>query len=103
MSKIQFSYLFSSGLDEVESIYIFADNEIIEYDGELAADTIVEFLYDVSSISGNKMWVIIYLLNLYMLRPAFINIQAAGVIKCYVDYEQKLLETPVAVCLLLGD
>lgn len=38
----------SPGLDEVESIYIFADNEIIEYDGELAADTIVEFLYDVS-------------------------------------------------------
>ncbi|XP_035530882.1 calsequestrin-1-like isoform X1 [Morone saxatilis] len=35
------------GLDEVESIYIFADNEIIEYDGELAADTLVEFLYDV--------------------------------------------------------
>ena len=37
----------SSGLDEVESIYIFSDNEIIEYDGELAADTLVEFLYDV--------------------------------------------------------
>lgn len=37
-----------SGLDEVESIYVFADNEIIEYDGELAADTLVEFLYDVS-------------------------------------------------------
>ncbi|KAG7256158.1 hypothetical protein CRUP_013780 [Coryphaenoides rupestris] len=35
------------GLDEVESIYIFADDEIIEYDGELAADTLVEFLYDV--------------------------------------------------------
>uniref|UniRef100_A0A3Q4H489 Calsequestrin n=1 Tax=Neolamprologus brichardi TaxID=32507 RepID=A0A3Q4H489_NEOBR len=35
------------GLDEVDSIYIFADNEIIEYDGELAADTLVEFLYDV--------------------------------------------------------
>uniref|UniRef100_A0A8C9SVI3 Calsequestrin n=1 Tax=Scleropages formosus TaxID=113540 RepID=A0A8C9SVI3_SCLFO len=35
------------GLDEVESIYIFYDNEIIEYDGELAADTLVEFLYDV--------------------------------------------------------
>lgn len=31
----------------MESIYIFADNEIIEYDGELAADTLVEFLYDV--------------------------------------------------------
>lgn len=34
----------------MESIYIFADNEIIEYDGELAADTLVEFLYDVSSL-----------------------------------------------------
>lgn len=33
----------------MESIYIFADNEIIEYDGELAADTLVEFLYDVST------------------------------------------------------
>lgn len=32
----------------MESIYIFPDNEIIEYDGELAADTLVEFLYDVS-------------------------------------------------------
>ena len=39
----------SPGLDEVESIFIFADNEMIEYDGELAADTIVEFLYDVSN------------------------------------------------------
>lgn len=38
------------GLDEVESIYIFADNEIIEYDGELASDTLVEFLYDVSDL-----------------------------------------------------
>lgn len=34
----------------MESIYIFADNEIIEYDGELAADTLVEFLYDVSHL-----------------------------------------------------
>uniref|UniRef100_A0A672QGM8 Calsequestrin n=1 Tax=Sinocyclocheilus grahami TaxID=75366 RepID=A0A672QGM8_SINGR len=32
---------------EVDSIYIFADDEIIEYDGELAADTLLEFLYDV--------------------------------------------------------
>lgn len=49
-SLIFFSFEFSfwQGLDEVESIYIFADNEIIEYDGELAADTLVEFLYDVS-------------------------------------------------------
>ncbi|XP_056605565.1 calsequestrin-1b isoform X2 [Triplophysa dalaica] len=35
------------GLDEVDSIYIFADDEVIEYDGEMAADTLVEFLYDV--------------------------------------------------------
>ncbi|KAK7175927.1 hypothetical protein R3I93_000247 [Phoxinus phoxinus] len=35
------------GMLEVESIYIFADDEIIEYDGELAADTLLEFLYDV--------------------------------------------------------
>ncbi|XP_035385445.1 calsequestrin-1b isoform X2 [Electrophorus electricus] len=35
------------GLEEVDSIYIFIDDEIIEYDGELAAETLVEFLYDV--------------------------------------------------------
>ncbi|KAI7813874.1 putative calsequestrin-1 [Triplophysa rosa] len=35
------------GLDEVDSIYIFADDEVVEYDGEMAADTLVEFLYDV--------------------------------------------------------
>uniref|UniRef100_A0A8C1SAV3 Calsequestrin n=1 Tax=Cyprinus carpio TaxID=7962 RepID=A0A8C1SAV3_CYPCA len=39
--------LFLAGLLEVDSIYIFADDEIIEYDGELAADTLLEFLYDV--------------------------------------------------------
>lgn len=32
----------------MDSIYIFADDEVIEYDGEMAADTLVEFLYDVS-------------------------------------------------------
>uniref|UniRef100_A0A8C1N1I7 Calsequestrin n=1 Tax=Cyprinus carpio TaxID=7962 RepID=A0A8C1N1I7_CYPCA len=35
------------GLDEADSIYIFIEDEVIEYDGELAADTLVEFLYDV--------------------------------------------------------
>ncbi|XP_076846800.1 calsequestrin-1b isoform X2 [Brachyhypopomus gauderio] len=35
------------GLEEVDSIYIFVDDEIIEYDGELAAETLVEFLYEV--------------------------------------------------------
>lgn len=44
----------------MESIYIFADNEIIEYDGELAADTLVEFLYDVSNLS-QKMFLSSYI------------------------------------------
>ncbi|TXL72366.1 hypothetical protein D9O29_23355, partial [Pantoea vagans] len=35
------------GLDESDSIFIFTDDEVIEYDGELAADTLVEFIYDV--------------------------------------------------------
>lgn len=42
-----FPSLSSSGLDEADSIYIFFEDEVIEYDGELAADTLVEFLYDV--------------------------------------------------------
>uniref|UniRef100_A0A672QGQ0 Calsequestrin n=1 Tax=Sinocyclocheilus grahami TaxID=75366 RepID=A0A672QGQ0_SINGR len=42
------------GLLEVDSIYIFADDEIIEYDGELAADTLLEFLYDVSDYHHNR-------------------------------------------------
>lgn len=36
-----------AGLEESDSIYIFTDDEIIEYDGEFAADTLVEFIYDV--------------------------------------------------------
>uniref|UniRef100_A0A8B9LPQ3 Calsequestrin n=1 Tax=Astyanax mexicanus TaxID=7994 RepID=A0A8B9LPQ3_ASTMX len=35
------------GLQEADSIYIFIEDEVIEYDGELTADTLVEFLYDV--------------------------------------------------------
>lgn len=37
----------SAGLDESDSVYIFTDDEVIEYDGEFAADTLVEFIYDV--------------------------------------------------------
>lgn len=37
----------SAGLEESDSVYIFTDNEVIEYDGEFAADTLVEFIYDV--------------------------------------------------------
>lgn len=36
-----------AGLEESDSIYIFTKDEVIEYDGELAADTLVEFIYDV--------------------------------------------------------
>lgn len=36
-----------TGLDESDSIFIFTDDEVIEYDGELSADTLVEFIYDV--------------------------------------------------------
>ena len=36
-------------MTEENSIYIFKGDEVIEYDGELAADTLVEFLLDVSA------------------------------------------------------
>lgn len=36
-----------AGLEESDSVYIFTDDEVIEYDGEFAADTLVEFIYDV--------------------------------------------------------
>lgn len=36
------------GLEEVGSLYVFKDDRIIEFDGELSADTLVEFLLDVS-------------------------------------------------------
>uniref|UniRef100_A0AAR2KVF5 Calsequestrin n=1 Tax=Pygocentrus nattereri TaxID=42514 RepID=A0AAR2KVF5_PYGNA len=42
-----FASLLLTGLEEPDSIYIFIEDEVIEYDGELAADTLVEFIYDV--------------------------------------------------------
>uniref|UniRef100_A0A672SEK5 Calsequestrin n=1 Tax=Sinocyclocheilus grahami TaxID=75366 RepID=A0A672SEK5_SINGR len=38
------------GLEEEGSIYVFKDERVIEFDGELSADTLVEFLLDVSEI-----------------------------------------------------
>ncbi|XP_048449543.1 calsequestrin-1-like, partial [Rhincodon typus] len=35
------------GLTEEGSIYVFKEDNVIEYDGEIAADTIVEFLLDL--------------------------------------------------------
>lgn len=31
------------------SLYVFKDDRVIEFDGELSADTLVEFLLDVSA------------------------------------------------------
>uniref|UniRef100_A0A3Q4AMW8 Calsequestrin n=1 Tax=Mola mola TaxID=94237 RepID=A0A3Q4AMW8_MOLML len=35
------------GLAEVGSLYVFKDDRVIEFDGELSSDTLVEFLLDV--------------------------------------------------------
>ncbi|XP_071380475.1 calsequestrin-2 [Centroberyx affinis] len=35
------------GLEELGSLYVFKDDRVIEFDGELSADTLVEFLLDV--------------------------------------------------------
>lgn len=43
---LQTRYL--KGLEEVGSLYVFKDDRVIEFDGELSADTLVEFLLDVS-------------------------------------------------------
>lgn len=40
-----------SGLEEVGSLYVFKDDRVIEFDGEFSADTLVEFLLDVSEAS----------------------------------------------------
>lgn len=45
--KLNTWHSFSPGLEESDSVYIFTDDEVIEYDGEFAADTLVEFIYDV--------------------------------------------------------
>lgn len=37
----------SLGLTEEDSVYVFKGDEVIEYDGEFSADTLVEFLLDV--------------------------------------------------------
>lgn len=34
-------------------MYVFKDDRVIEFDGELSADTLVEFLLDVSGKSNS--------------------------------------------------
>ena len=40
-----------AGLQELGTLYVFKDDRVIEFDGELSADTLVEFLLDVSGVS----------------------------------------------------
>uniref|UniRef100_A0A8C4HVG0 Calsequestrin n=1 Tax=Dicentrarchus labrax TaxID=13489 RepID=A0A8C4HVG0_DICLA len=42
------------GLEEVGSLYVFKDDRVIEFDGELSSDTLVEFLLDVSGQSDSS-------------------------------------------------
>lgn len=37
-----------AGLEEKGSVYVFKDDRVIEFDGLLSANTLVEFLFDVS-------------------------------------------------------
>lgn len=43
------SSLLLSGLIEEGSLYVFKDERLVEFDGELSADVLVEFLLDVST------------------------------------------------------
>lgn len=42
------SVCLSIGTTEVGSLYAFKEDHVIEFDGELAADILVDFLLDVS-------------------------------------------------------
>lgn len=55
---IAYSFIFCwytppfAGLEEEGSVYVFKDDRVIEFDGLLSANTLVEFLLDVSDSSG---------------------------------------------------
>lgn len=46
----------STGLDEEGSLYVFKEDHIIEYDGEMAADVLVEFFLDVGAFKARSDW-----------------------------------------------
>lgn len=48
-------------------MYVFKDDRVIEFDGELSADTLVEFLLDVSY---DQMSSLVRILNVKRLRSA---------------------------------
>lgn len=41
------------------SLYVFKDDRVIEFDGELSSDTLVEFLLDVSGQSDCAAFLIV--------------------------------------------
>lgn len=42
-------FVFFLGLDEEGSLYVFKEDHVIEFDGQMSADVLVEFLLDVGS------------------------------------------------------
>ena len=44
------SRCFPAGLEEVDSVYVFKEDRVIEFDGLLSANTITEFLLDVRKL-----------------------------------------------------
>lgn len=62
ISYLRFTYCSpaaESGLEEVGSLYVFKDDRVIEFDGELSSDTLVEFLLDVSGQSDCAAFLIV--------------------------------------------
>ncbi len=43
-------YVYLEGLHEEGSVYVFKEDRVIEFDGLLAANTLVEFLLDVKNL-----------------------------------------------------
>lgn len=45
------SFLLIAGLEEEGSMYVFKADRVIEFDGLLSANTLAEFLLDVSKLA----------------------------------------------------
>ncbi len=43
-----------TGLEEEGSVYVFKADRVIEFDGLLSANTLVEFLLDVSNLKADS-------------------------------------------------
>jgi hypothetical protein len=49
------SRCFPAGLDEVDSVYVFKEDRVIEFDGLLSANTMTEFLLDVRKLNWDRI------------------------------------------------